>query len=47
MGVRNVVVRVLRRMFGPNGDEVTEGRRKLRNEELLFSFSVIEPNIGI
>jgi hypothetical protein len=25
--------RVLRRMFGPKSDEVTGGRRKLRNEE--------------
>jgi hypothetical protein len=26
--------RVLRRIFGPKRDEVTEGWRKLRNEEL-------------
>jgi hypothetical protein len=38
MGVRNVVVRVLRRMFGPKGDETTEGRRKLYNEELFVFF---------
>jgi hypothetical protein len=27
--------RVLRRIFGPKGDEVTGGWRKLHNEELL------------
>jgi hypothetical protein len=28
--------RVLRRMFGPKEDEVTEEWRKLQNEELMF-----------
>jgi hypothetical protein len=27
-------LRVLRRIFGPKGDEMTEGSRKLHNEEL-------------
>jgi hypothetical protein len=33
--------RVLRRIFGPKGDEVTVGWRKLHNEELhnLYSFT--------
>jgi hypothetical protein len=35
--------RVLRRMFGPNRDEVTEGWRKLHNEELHNLYS--SPNI--
>jgi uncharacterized membrane protein len=37
--------RVLRRIFGPKGDKVTGGWRKLHNEELLdlyFSLSVIK-----
>jgi hypothetical protein len=29
--------RVLRRIFGPKTDEVTGGRRKLYNEELVLS----------
>jgi hypothetical protein len=35
--------RVLRRIFGPKRDEVTEGWRKLHNEELhnLYSSSII------
>jgi hypothetical protein len=35
--------RVLRRIFGPKGDEVTGDWRKLRNEELhkLYSYSTI------
>jgi hypothetical protein len=33
--------RVLRRIFGPKRDEVTEEWRKLRNEELLYC----SPNI--
>jgi hypothetical protein len=35
--------RVLRRIFGPNGDEVTGGWRKLHNEELHNLYS--SPNI--
>jgi hypothetical protein len=31
--------RVLRRIFGPKGDEVTGGWRKLRNEELHGLYS--------
>jgi hypothetical protein len=31
--------RVLRRIFGPKRDEVTGGRRKLRNEELHNLYS--------
>jgi hypothetical protein len=31
--------RVLRRIFGPNRDEVTGGRRKLHNEELHGLYS--------
>jgi hypothetical protein len=31
--------RVLRRIFGPKGDEVTGERRKLHNEELLDKYS--------
>jgi len=31
--------RVLRRMFGPNRDELTEERRKLHNEELNDLYS--------
>jgi hypothetical protein len=31
--------RVLRRIFGPKGDEVTEGWRKLHNEELRDFYS--------
>jgi hypothetical protein len=31
--------RVLRRIFGPKRDEVTEGRRKLHNEELHNFYS--------
>jgi hypothetical protein len=33
--------RVLRRIFGPKRDEVTGGWRKLRNEELYSSPSII------
>jgi hypothetical protein len=36
--------RVLRRIFGPKRDEVTEEWRKLHNEELNDLYSV--PNIG-
>jgi hypothetical protein len=35
--------RALRRMFGPNGEEVTGGWRKLHNEELHNLYS--SPNI--
>jgi hypothetical protein len=35
--------RVLRRIFGPKGDEVTRGWRKLHNEELHNLYS--SPNI--
>jgi hypothetical protein len=35
--------RVLRRMFGPKGDEATGGSRKLLNEELHNFYS--SPNI--
>jgi hypothetical protein len=35
--------RVLRRIFGPKGDEVTGGWRKLHNEELHNLYS--SPNI--
>jgi hypothetical protein len=31
--------RVLRRIFGPKGEEVTEGSRKLHNEELQNLYS--------
>jgi hypothetical protein len=31
--------RVLRRIFGPKGDDVTGGRRKLHNEELRDLYS--------
>jgi hypothetical protein len=33
------IYRVLRRIFGPKRDEVTEGRRKLHNEELHNFYS--------
>jgi hypothetical protein len=36
-------LRVLRRIFGPKGDEVTGGWRKLHNEELHNLYS--SPNI--
>jgi hypothetical protein len=36
-------LRVLRRVFGPKRDEVTEDRRKLHNEELSDLYSL--PNI--
>jgi hypothetical protein len=44
--VRNswsLTLRVLRRIFGPNRDEVTGGWRKLHNEELhnLYSLSSV------
>jgi hypothetical protein len=35
--------RVLRRIFGPERDEVTAGRRKLHNEDLCDLYS--SPNI--
>jgi hypothetical protein len=35
--------RILRRIFGPRSDEVTEERRKLHNEELNYLYS--SPNI--
>jgi hypothetical protein len=41
--VRVFEKRVLRRMFGPNRDEVTGGWRKLHNEELHNFYSL--PNI--
>jgi len=31
--------RLLRRIFGPKRDEVTEERRKLHNEELTYLYS--------
>jgi hypothetical protein len=34
LGLRVFENRVLRRIFGPKRDEVTEGWRKLHNEEL-------------
>jgi hypothetical protein len=43
-GLRVFVNRVLRRIFGPERDEVTGGWRKLHNEELhnlYFSPSII------
>jgi hypothetical protein len=33
-GLRVFENRLLRRIFGPKRDEMTEGRRKLQNEEL-------------
>jgi hypothetical protein len=41
--------RVLRRIFGPKGDEATEGWRKLHNEELhnlYASLNIIRMNIS-
>jgi hypothetical protein len=38
-GLRVFENRVLRRIFGPKRDEVTEGWRKLHNEELHSLYS--------
>ena len=38
--------RVLRRVFGPKRDEVTEDWRKLRNEELSDLYSLTEYSAG-
>jgi hypothetical protein len=37
--------RVLRRIFGPNRDEMTGGWRKLHNEELHNLYEYVSPNI--
>jgi hypothetical protein len=39
MGLRVFENRVLRRIFGPKRDEVTEGWKKLHNEELHGLYS--------
>jgi hypothetical protein len=42
---REFVKRILRRTFGPKRDEVTEGWRKLHNEE--FHNLYLSPSIGV